>query len=51
VRALAHERNIPPGDYAKLTYKRPNIRDIGVFCEKHNVSYDWLLCGELAGLQ
>lgn len=51
VRALAHERNIPPADYAKLMYKRPNIQDIGVFCEKHNVSYDWILGGELAGLQ
>ena len=51
VRALAHERNIPPADYAKLMYKRPNVRDIGVFCEKHKVSYDWILGGDLAGLQ
>jgi hypothetical protein len=51
VRALAHERNIPPADYAKLMYKRPNIHDIGVFCEKHNVSFDWILGGVLAGLQ
>jgi hypothetical protein len=51
VRALAHERNIPPADYAKLMYKRPNIQDIGAFCEKHNVSYDWILGGVLAGLQ
>jgi hypothetical protein len=51
VRALAHERNIPPADYAKLMYKRPNLQDIGVFCEKHNVSYDWILGGELPGLQ
>jgi len=21
------------------------------FCKKHEVSYDWLLCGDLAGLQ
>jgi hypothetical protein len=51
VRALAHERNIPPADYAKLMYKRPNIQDIGVFCEKHGISYDWILGGELSGLQ
>ena len=51
VRALAHERNIPPADFAKLMYKRPNIQDIGAFCEKHNVSYDWILGGVLAGLQ
>jgi hypothetical protein len=51
VRALAHERNIPPADYAKLMYKRPNIQDIGAFCEKHGISYDWILGGELPGLQ
>jgi hypothetical protein len=22
-----------------------------VFCEKHKVSFDWLLCGDLKGLQ
>jgi hypothetical protein len=51
VRALAHERNIPTADFAKLMYKRINTRDIMVFCEKHNVSYDWLLAGDLVGLQ
>jgi hypothetical protein len=51
VRALAHERNIPPADFHKLMYKRPNVRDVGLFCEKHKVSYDWLLGGDLAGLQ
>ena len=51
VRAIAHERNIPPADFAKLMYKRPNIHDIGVFCEKHGISYDWILGGDLAGLQ
>jgi hypothetical protein len=51
VLALAHERNIPPADYAKMMYKRINTRDAMVFCEKHKVSFDWLLCGDLAGLQ
>jgi hypothetical protein len=51
VRALAHERNITPADYAKLMYKRVNTRDVMVFCEKHKVSFDWILGGDLAGLQ
>ena len=44
-------RNIPPADFAKLMYKRLGTRDVMAFCEKHKVSYDWLLCGDLAGLQ
>jgi hypothetical protein len=32
-------------------YKRINTGDIMVFCKKHKVSYDWLLCGDLKGLQ
>jgi hypothetical protein len=51
VRAFAQERNIPPADFAKLMYKRINTRDMMVFCEKHKVSYDWLLCGDLQGLR
>jgi hypothetical protein len=51
VRALAHERNIPPADFTKLMYKRINTRDIMAFCEKHKVNYDCLLGGNLAGLQ
>jgi hypothetical protein len=51
VRAVAHERNIPPADIHKLMYKRINTRDIMVFCKNHEISYDWLLCGDLAGLQ
>ena len=48
--ALAAERSIPPADFHKLMYKRINTYDIMVFCEKHKVSYDWLLCGDLKGL-
>ena len=51
VRALAQERNIPPADFAKLMYKRINTRDVMAFCEKHKVSYDWLLVGDLQGLR
>lgn len=51
VRALAQERNIPAADIHKLMYKRISTRDIGVFCKKYQVSYDWLLGGDLQGLQ
>jgi len=51
VRAFAQERNLQPADYAKLMYKRINTRDVMLFCEKHKVSFDWLLCGDLRGLQ
>jgi hypothetical protein len=51
VRALAHERNIPPADFHKLMYKKPSTHSVMVFCEKYKVSYDWILCGDLRGLQ
>ena len=51
VRAFAEERSLPPADIAKLMYKRINTRDVMLFCEKHKVSFDWLLCGDLRGLQ
>ena len=51
VRAIAQERNLPPADIAKLMYKRINTRDVMLFCEEHKVSFDWLLCGDLRGLQ
>jgi hypothetical protein len=51
VRALAHERNIPPADFAKLMYKRVSTPAVMEFCEKHKVSFDWILGGDLAGLQ
>jgi hypothetical protein len=50
-RAFAEERSLPPAEIAKLMYKRINTRDVMLFCEKHKVSYDWLLCGDLRGLQ
>jgi hypothetical protein len=51
VRALAHQRNIPPADLAKLIYKRVRTQDVMVFCEKHKASFDWILGGDIAGLQ
>jgi hypothetical protein len=49
--ALAAERSIPPADFHKLMYKRINTRDVMAFCEKHKISFDWLLCGDLKGLR
>jgi hypothetical protein len=51
VRALAHERNIPPADFAKLMYKRVSTPAVMAFCEKHKVSFDWILGGDLQGLR
>ena len=50
VRALAQERNIPPADFAKLMHKRISTLAVMQFCTKHEISYDWLLCGDLKGL-
>jgi hypothetical protein len=51
VQALAVERSIPPPGYAKLMYKRVSTKAVIDFCEKHDVSTDWLLYGDLAGLK
>jgi hypothetical protein len=49
--ALAAERSIPPAEYAKLMHKRVLTGPLLAFCKKHNVSVDWLMCGDLKGLQ
>ena len=51
VLALAAERNLPPAEYAKLMHKRIIMKSIQEFCRKHNVSLDWLMYGDLKGLQ
>jgi hypothetical protein len=51
VLALAVERDIPPADYAKLMHKRIITENMLAFCKKHKVSIDWLMCGDLKGLQ
>jgi hypothetical protein len=51
VRALAQERNLQPAEFAKLMYKRISTTHAMAFCEKHKISMDWLLCGDLKGLQ
>jgi hypothetical protein len=48
---LAAERNLPSAEYAKLMHKRIMMRSIHEFCEKHDVSMDWLMDGDLKGLQ
>jgi hypothetical protein len=45
------ERNLPPSDYAKLLHKRIGTANAVAFCDKYKVSMDWLLCGDLQGLQ
>jgi hypothetical protein len=51
LRALVAERDIPPPDYAKLMHKRIITGNMLAFCKKHNVSADWLMCGDLKGLR
>jgi hypothetical protein len=46
VLAFAQERNLQSADYAKLLHKRRSSVAVA-FCEKHKVSMDWLLCGDL----
>jgi hypothetical protein len=48
IRWLAHERNLPPCEIAKALMVRQY--DLVQFIERHNLSYDWLLCGDLKGL-
>ena len=48
---LAAERGFPPAEYAKLMRKRCPMKPITEFCRKHDVSLDWLMDGDLKGLQ
>ena len=48
---LAAERNLPPTEYAKLMHKRVLTGSFLAFCKKHDVSLDWLMYGDLKGLQ
>jgi hypothetical protein len=51
VMAFAKERKLAPVDYAKLMHKRIMTPAAMAFCEKHCVSMEWLLCGDLKALQ
>jgi hypothetical protein len=46
---LAHEWKLPPADVAKVM--KCTSYEIGAFAKKYRVSYDWLLNGDLKGLQ
>jgi hypothetical protein len=51
VLALAAERNLAPAEFAKLLHKRISASAAVDFGDKHKVSLDWLLSGDLQGLQ
>jgi hypothetical protein len=51
VLAFAQEQNLQPADYAKLMHKRISTAHAMAFSEKYKVSLDWLLYGDLKGLQ
>jgi len=51
VLAFAKERKLPPAEYAKLMHKRILTGNLIPFCQKHGVSAEWLLCGDLKALQ
>jgi hypothetical protein len=51
VMVLAHERNLAPADYAKLMHKSVLTGHMLAFCKNHEVSVDWLMRGDLKGLQ
>ena len=42
---------MPPAEYGKLQHKRVPMSPITKFCKKHDVSLDWLMDGDLKGLQ
>jgi hypothetical protein len=51
VRAIAEERKLQPAEFAKLMHKRISTSAAVAFCDKQRISMDWLLCGDLRGLQ
>ncbi len=51
VLAIAAERNLQPAEFAKLLHKRVSTRVAIALCDKHKISLDWLLYGDLKGLQ
>jgi hypothetical protein len=48
---LAAERNLPPAEYTKLFRKCVSMKPLSDFCKKHDVSLDWIMDGDLKGLQ
>jgi len=48
---ISEEAKRAIAEFAKLMHKRIITSHALAFCEKHKVSLDWLLCGDLKGLQ
>jgi hypothetical protein len=46
---IAAERSLPKSETAEVM-GRLNTRDVVVFAERHRISLDWLICGDLKGL-
>jgi hypothetical protein len=51
IRSFAMERAIPPEETAKLLKGRLVFPRAVEFCKKHNASIDWMIDGDLRGLQ
>jgi hypothetical protein len=52
VALVAAERNLNPSETkALLTGRRIPMQPLSQFCKKHNLSYDWVLAGDLKGLK
>jgi hypothetical protein len=50
IRLIAQERNLPKEDTAFAFTGRLQTFDLCSFAERHGVSLDWLICGDLKGL-
>src|SRR6266404_3797367 len=51
IRSFAMERAIPPEETDKLLKGRFVFPRAVEFCKKHNASIDWMIDGDLRGLQ
>jgi hypothetical protein len=51
IRSFAMEREIPPEETDKLLKGRFVFPRAVEFCKKHNASIDWMMDGDLKGLQ
>jgi hypothetical protein len=48
IQVIAHERRLQPSEVAKALTCR--TFDVVQFAERHRISCDWLICGDLKGL-
>jgi hypothetical protein len=49
IRLIAAERGLPESEIKKVI-GRLSTRDVICFMQRHDISADWLLCGDLKGL-